>query len=68
MGLIDENHQRSATVRAHDAVKVSRIDRRQFDFLVRNQTSFAREVMKTMADRLRYMNRSATTPLAPSGE
>lgn len=59
MALIDDEHKRAATVRAATKATVVPVDARQFDFLVRNHPSFAREVMKAMADRLRHMNQTA---------
>jgi CRP-like cAMP-binding protein len=60
MALIDDGHRRAATLRAQTAAKLAPVDRRQFEFLVRNHPSFGLEVMKTMADRLRSMNAKAT--------
>jgi CRP-like cAMP-binding protein len=56
MALVDDDHTRTATVKAESDVKVAPVDRRQFEFLVRNHPTFATEVMKTIADRLRKMN------------
>lgn len=61
MALIDDHHIRSADVRAASPLKVAPIDRRQFEFLLRNHPSFGIEIMKTMADRLRNMNASHGT-------
>lgn len=56
MALVDDDHVRTATVKAETDVKVAPVDRHQFEFLVRNHPTFATEVMKTIADRLRRMN------------
>jgi len=56
MALVDDDHVRTANVRAATAVTMAPVDRRQFEFLIRNHPTFATEVMKTIADRLRKMN------------
>ena len=61
MALIDDDHLRTANVRAISTLKVAPVDRRQFAFLLRNHPSFGFEVMKTMADRLRRMTDSVVS-------
>jgi CRP-like cAMP-binding protein len=59
MALVDDDHVRTADVRALSEVKVAPVDRRHFEFLICNHPNFGHEVMKTMADRLRKMNEYA---------
>jgi CRP-like cAMP-binding protein len=61
MALIDDK-PRSATARAHTAVKVTPIDEKRFTYLVQNTPYFALQVMRTMAHRVRSMNET----LAPT--
>lgn len=55
LALIDQP-VRSATVTSRTSCKLVAVDKRQFDLLVQEQPEFAREVMKSMANRLRAMN------------
>ena len=55
MALID-NKARSATALAKTDCKLLPINLTHFVFLVQESPSFAIQVMKVMADRLRYMN------------
>ena len=52
MALID-SRPRSATAVAATAAKLVTVDRHQFTFLVQEHPTFALEVMKIMAERLR---------------
>ena len=56
MALIDDQHVRSAHVRAGTPLTLAPIDRRQFEFMLRNHPHFAVDVMKTMVERLHKMN------------
>lgn len=55
MALIDQA-ARSATATAHTAARVARVDERQFGYLVHEHPTFALQVMKVMAARLRQAN------------
>jgi CRP-like cAMP-binding protein len=55
MALID-NKARSATAIAKTDCKLMPINKTHFVFLVQETPYFALQVMKTMTDRLRYMN------------
>jgi len=55
MALI-ENNPRTANAVAKTTASLAKIDRRRFHFLVQQTPHFATHVMKTLADRLRYMN------------
>jgi CRP-like cAMP-binding protein len=61
MALIDPDVVRSATATARTPARVVPIDRRQFTFLVHEHPTFALQVMKVMADRLRRANSRADT-------
>lgn len=52
MALVDEN-TRSASVIALTPVRLARIDRRRFLYLVQNTPTFAIDVMTVMASRIR---------------
>ena len=56
MALIDQS-PRSATVTALEDVEVVPIDERLFVILVQDAPYFALDVMRTLVDRLRAMNR-----------
>ena len=58
MALID-TEARSATAAARTASRVVRIDERQFTFLVHEHPTFALQVMRVMAARLRRANVTA---------
>ena len=60
MALIDTS-PRSATATARTSSRVVRIDRRHFEFLVHEHPTFALQVMRVMADRLRRLNQRAAT-------
>lgn len=55
MALLDEG-PRSASVLARRDCTLVPIPREQFDLLIAETPAFARQVMKSMADRLRRMN------------
>ena len=55
MALIEDNPRTAHTV-AKTACRLAKIDRRGFHFLVQQRPYFATHVMKTLADRLRYVN------------
>jgi len=55
MALIDDS-PRTASVVAKTPCRLAEIDRRRFHFLVQQTPHFATHVMKTLADRLCYMN------------
>src|SRR6266478_3511161 len=55
MALIDDS-PRTANALAKSQSDLAQIDRRRFHFLVQETPHFATHVMKTLADRLRYMN------------
>jgi CRP/FNR family transcriptional regulator, cyclic AMP receptor protein len=58
MALIDSG-PRSATAVAATAAKLVTVDRNQFTFLVQEHPTFALQVMKIMAERLRRADASA---------
>ena len=58
MALIDSG-PRSATAVAAGAAKLVTVDRNQFTFLVQEHPTFALQVMKIMAERLRRADASA---------
>lgn len=67
MALLDEP-TRSATVVARHDCRLVPVPREQFDLLLMEAPAFAREVMRSMAARLRKMNaRLAEIPVVPSG-
>lgn len=55
MALIDATPS-SATVRAKTPLKIASINERRFLFLVQQHPTFAIELMKVLAARLRHMN------------
>ena len=55
MALIDQA-PRSASAIAQAPARVVEIDKKQFMFLLHEHPTFALQVMRTMADRLRRMN------------
>ena len=55
MALVD-NSVRSATVICQTPCRLLTIGQNQFDFLVRDEPAFGRQVMSLMAERLRRMN------------
>ena len=55
MALIDSTPS-SATVKAATPLKIASIDERRFLFLVQQHPTFAIELMKVLASRLRHMN------------
>jgi CRP/FNR family cyclic AMP-dependent transcriptional regulator len=57
MALVDQSG-RSASVIALTAVRLARIDRRRFLYLIQNTPTFAIDVMTVMAGRLRRHNTS----------
>jgi CRP-like cAMP-binding protein len=58
MALINEHHRSGSVVASSDGSMVP-ITRDRFMFLVENHPFFALEVMRTLVDRLRAMNRAA---------
>ena len=55
MALLDDS-PRSATARARSEARVVAVDRRNFTFLVQEHPTFALQVMRVMADRIRHAN------------
>lgn len=55
MALIDHS-ERSATATALTDTTVARVDERQFTYLVQEHPTFALQVMRVMAERLRRAN------------
>jgi CRP-like cAMP-binding protein len=55
MALIDEK-VRSATATAECDTKLAVVDTKRFDFTVQNTPTFARHVMRVLADRVRGTN------------
>jgi CRP-like cAMP-binding protein len=55
MALID-HEPRSATARATVDARIVEIDERRFLFMVQNHPTFAIEMMRVLAGRLRHMN------------
>lgn len=55
MSLVDEG-TRSATATAATAARLVRVDKSHFTFLVQEHPTFALQVMKIMADRIRAAN------------
>ena len=60
LALIDDA-PRSASARARTAARIVPVDRSQFTFLVHEHPTFALQVMKIMAERLRRMDEGAHT-------
>ena len=58
MALLD-NSPRSATAAALEDTRLLPVDRQRFEHMVRLTPGFAREVLRTMATRLRRMNEAA---------
>ena len=56
MSLVDEGGTRSATATAATEAKLVRVDKSHFTFLVQEHPTFALQVMKIMADRIRTAN------------
>jgi CRP-like cAMP-binding protein len=56
MSLVDDDGTRSATAMAATPAKLVRVDKRHFTFLVQEHPTFALQVMKVMADRIRHAN------------
>ena len=65
MALVDRS-TRSASVRALTPVRLARIDRQRFLYLIQNTPTFALDVMRVMATRIRRFDAAiaagATTP------
>jgi CRP/FNR family cyclic AMP-dependent transcriptional regulator len=55
MALIDDS-ARSATATARTDCRLLAVDSKRFDLLIRESPTFARHVMKLMAERMRRMN------------
>jgi CRP-like cAMP-binding protein len=55
MALID-HHERSATARSRGESSITMIDEKRFLFLVQNHPTFALEMMRVLASRLRHMD------------
>jgi CRP/FNR family cyclic AMP-dependent transcriptional regulator len=64
MAMVDQS-SRSASVRALTPVRLARIDRRRFLYLIQNTPSFAIDVMTVMAARLRRFDAAVTAGAAP---
>jgi CRP-like cAMP-binding protein len=58
MALVD-TEPRSATATTRTAARIVRIDQKRFTFLVHEHPTFARQVMRVMARRLRRANVNA---------
>jgi CRP-like cAMP-binding protein len=68
MALLDEPVRSASVVARHDCSLVP-VPREHFDLLLMEAPAFAREVMRSMAVRLRRMNaRLAENPVIPSGD
>jgi CRP-like cAMP-binding protein len=50
-----EDRPRAASALAKSACRLAQIDRQRFDFLVQQHPHFARHVMKSLVDNLRYV-------------
>jgi len=50
-----EDRPRAANAVAKSACRLAQIDRQRFDFLVQEHPHFARHVMKSLVDHLRYV-------------
>jgi len=59
MALIDQS-PRGATVVATEAASLAKLDERRFQRLIQQNPFFATHVMKTLADRIRHMDRLLT--------
>lgn len=59
MALIDHS-PRAATVTASTAASLAKLDERRFQRLIQQNPFFATHVMKTLADRIRFMDRLLT--------
>jgi CRP-like cAMP-binding protein len=59
MALIDHS-PRAATVAASTAASLAKLDERRFQRLIQQNPFFATHVMKTLADRIRSMDRLLT--------
>ena len=55
LALVDGS-PRAATVIATEDSRLSKVDERRFDFLIQQNLFFAKQVMKTLAERIRLMN------------
>jgi len=64
MALVDQS-SRSASVHALTPVRLARIDRRRFLYLVQNTPSFAIDVMKVMAARIRRFDKAIAAGAVP---
>jgi CRP/FNR family transcriptional regulator, cyclic AMP receptor protein len=64
MALVDQS-SRSASVHALTPVRLARIDRRRFLYLVQNTPSFAIDVMKVMAARIRRFDEAISAGAIP---
>jgi len=54
VALVDDS-PRAANVVANSACRLAQIDQQRFDFLVQQHPYFARHVMKSLVDHLRYV-------------
>jgi CRP/FNR family cyclic AMP-dependent transcriptional regulator len=61
MAMVDQTG-RSASVHALTPVRLARIDRRRFLYLIQNTPSFAIDVMTVMASRIRRLDAGAAAP------
>jgi len=64
MAMIDQS-SRSASVHALTPVRLARIDRRRFLYLIQNTPSFAIDVMTVMASRIRRFDAAIGAGAAP---
>jgi CRP-like cAMP-binding protein len=66
VALIDES-PRAANAVAKCACRLAQIDRQRFDFLVQQHPHFARHVMKSLVDHLRFVIFSKSSGETPCG-
>jgi CRP-like cAMP-binding protein len=62
MALIDES-SRSATAKAKTGCKLALVDQKMFLYMVQQTPYFSLEVMRVLADRLRFMNSNGINPI-----
>jgi CRP/FNR family cyclic AMP-dependent transcriptional regulator len=64
MAMVDQS-SRSASVHALTPVRLARIDRRRFLYLIQNTPSFALDVMTVMASRIRRFDAAVAAGASP---
>jgi CRP-like cAMP-binding protein len=67
VALVDDS-PRAANAVAKSACRLAQIDRQRFDFLVQQHPHFARHVMKSLVDHLRYVIFSKSSGETQSGK